>query len=497
MECDICSKCFDKHKQPVCPSCARSTVYTGRLGQISGLLEKEKLHNRIQSVLKPASQLGSSDISTASQVVELTESSRKLEVERHRSQIEAIDSRLDSIREHQRLLKAQIADTKRDNAARYEEHASKKKTVEAARIRLRDESAARLDEIAAERKRLNHRQGKVQKHTMDGRRKLCIETAMLAGLNLKRRRKKGSNTHEDIYVIAGMPIPDLRELNTAHPDLINASLSHLARLLTTTAHYLAIRLPAEFLPPHAGHPNPAILSLSSSYNKLKDGKIRYLSISKPVPLLAKEDPAIYNNFIEGMVLLAYNIAWLARSQGLTHLKTWEDLCCIGKNVYDLFFGAHLDAQPGSGDEPPRLMFGEFSHASATANLNGAKANGVMLKWDMPGLARAQDTLKSHLLTEMSGAEWEMLDEKEWQEERDDERAVLVGGARWSLHAGGASRMGASYMTAAMTEEDDRRAEGAGHSRNTSKSRVNETTDGTDNDDGTKGWMKLKVRNNAE
>ena len=81
-----------------------------------------------------------------------------------------------------------------------------------------------------------------------------------------------------------------------------------------------------------------------------------------------------------------------------------------------------------------------------------------------------DKVRSHLLTEMTRAEWELLEEREWEEEREDERAVLVGGARWSLATGSASRMGISYMTAAQDIEEP-----------------------PGKDESAKGWMKLKVR----
>ncbi|KAF4555794.1 putative autophagy-related protein 14 [Elsinoe fawcettii] len=487
MECNICAKRLGCKRQAHCPSCVRASLYAPRLEQINALLDREKLHKRVQTVLKPPSQLGSSDLSSASQIVDLTEASRKLEVERHRSHIGAVEARLESVREQQRHLKAQIAEARKDNAARKREQDKDRSRIAAARKKLQDEWVSQSETAASECKRLQRRLAKVQEHTVEGRQKLCMETAFLAGLNLKHRRRRDGLLSEDRYMIAGISIPDLRELNTIHPDIVNASLSQIVRLVVTTAHYLAIRLPAELHPPHADQPNPTVYSLSSSYNRLRDGKTRHLFISKPLPLLAKEDPVIYNNFVEGMVLLAYNIAWLCRCQGLLHISTWEGLCSIGKNLYDLYFGEHHDLKPNADEaSQPRLLFGEFSHASAQADLNGAKANGIMQKWDLPSLARIQDKLKSHLQTEMSGAEWEMLDEKEWEEERDDERAVLVGGARWSLHAGGASRMGVSYMTTAMTEDGDRNGD-ADRPAERAKERLPQA-------EGAKGWMKVKSRN---
>ncbi|KAG8623654.1 hypothetical protein KVT40_008630 [Elsinoe batatas] len=489
MECGICSKRFGKQRQPNCPSCVRASMYTPRFEQVNALLDREKLQKQIQTVLKPPSQLGSSDISSTSQIVDLTEASRKLEVEQQRSQVRAVESRLEVIREQQQLLKSQIAQAKKDNVARRREQEHKKQRVSDARKKVQADHVAQAELVLSESKRLNNRLAKVHKHTMEGRQKLCMETALLAGLNLKRRRRRDGTISDDRYMIGGISIPDLRELNTILPDIVNASLAQISRLLVTSAHYLAIRLPAELHPPHDGQPNPTIFSLSSSYNKLRDGKTRHLFVSKPLPLLAKEDPVIYNNFVEGMVLLAYNIAWLCRSQGLLHIDTWEGLCNIGKNLYELYFGEHHDLKPGTDEAVQhRLLFGEFSHASAQADLNGAKANSIMQKWELPSLARIQDKLKSHLLTEMSGAEWDMLDEKEWEEDRDDERAVLVGGARWSLHAGGASRMGVSYMTTAMSDD--------GHGKGDLESAKGKSRDKTGQGEGTKGWTKVKSRNDG-
>jgi hypothetical protein len=43
-------------------------------------------------------------------------------------------------------------------------------------------------------------------------------------------------------------------------------------------------------------------------------------------------------------------------------------------------------------------------------------------------SRLADKLRHTLLGEVSGAEWELLEEREWDEEREDERPVLVGGS---------------------------------------------------------------------
>lgn len=476
MECGICSHKFDKQRQPVCPSCTRSSAYPYRVGQVSSLLDKERLHRCVATVLRPPLQLRTSQLSSASQVVELTESARKLETARHRDHIKAIDARLDAIKEQQHHLMQQIDDARKEAAERRSDHVHRRETLQTATARLHKDGKQHSESVQVESRLLQHRLDKILKRTVQGRQKLCLETAVLTGLRRKRGRTRSGVTLPDSVTLGRLPIPDLRELNTVHPDIINASLDNIARLLVTTTHYLGVRLPAEVIAPHDNFPHAAIYSLHSSY-RANVGKLRPLHISKPLPLLAKDESATYNLFVDGLVLLAYDIAWLCRTQGLVAVKSWEDLCAMGTNLYDLFVAKHAQNGliEGQGNTEPLVdgllpQLGDYSHANAMADTTNHQVSNAFSKWEMPSLARIVDKLRSHLLTEMSGAEWEVLDEKEWEEEREDEQAVLVGGARWSLAAGAASRMGISYMTAAQDPED-----------------------GEGKVDNVKGWMKLKVR----
>lgn len=285
----------------------------------------------------------------------------------------------------------------------------------------------------------------------------------------------------------------------AHPDHVTACLGNVCRLLMTCSHYLSIRLPAEIILPRTDFPHPSIMSLQASYQD-KDSaphpthgffsspassrhlpgkskpKLRLLYLDRPLPHLAKEDPATYNLFIEGIVLLAWNIAWLCRSQGVTLGEDWEHVCDMGRNLFQLFLADHPEgtekqrrsSQPATGTSTPSQeastpRFGDFSHASSHKNLAGPEGTEWMRTWRIPSLARIIDKVKSHLLTEMSGAEWELLDEQEWNEEREDEQAVLVGGANPPSE----SRIGMSLMTA--VDETESRRGGSGWTKVKSRS----------------------------
>ena len=239
-------------------------------------------------------------------------------------------------------------------------------------------------------------------------------------------------------------------------------MANICRLLTTTCHYLSVRLPAEITPPHANYPHPTIFSVQSSYqafqlpfpasttshtshatpNALSASrllehrslpKLRLLHLDRPLVRLAKDDAAVYNLFVEGVTLLAWDVAWLCRSQGLSIANSWDEVCALGRNLCLLFrghaaVGDHAQSLVGEELAIPAPTFGELSHAAIRTNIDAPVGIAHMRSWRFTSPHRLIDTLKSHLLTEMSGAEWELLDESEW-EAREDEQAVLVGGTR--------------------------------------------------------------------
>ena len=146
-------------------------------------------------------------------------------------------------------------------------------------------------------------------------------------------------------------------------------------------------------------------------------------------------------------MLAWDIAWLCKTQGIDSVTTFDDVCNMGKNLHQLFL-ATSDARPPiirnvsaaittterskapAPDDTARL--GSFSHASAYKSLSSAAGQDLVRGWRLASPARLVDKLKSYLLNEISGAEWDFLSGEEWDEEREEDAPVLVGGARRSL-----------------------------------------------------------------
>jgi hypothetical protein len=241
---------------------------------------------------------------------------------------------------------------------------------------------------------------------------------------------------------------------------ISTSLSNIAHLLIIISHYLSLRLPAEITLPHKNYPVPTIYTPSSSYRsrdahnndcqsssspaasrtadpRTHTPRPRPLFIGKTLPRLAKEDPATYALFLEGATLLAWNVAWLCRTQGINiSSDSWEEVCDIGKNLWQLlvappahpstlmraFAGRDTQTQMKPGKDSPRTtiqrttsfaMLGHYSHGTAHSFLGASEGVDFMRMWKLPTPTKIADKLKSNLLGEMASAEWELLEEKEW------------------------------------------------------------------------------------
>lgn len=242
------------------------------------------------------------------------------------------------------------------------------------------------------------------------------------------------------------------------------------------SHYLAIRLPAEITLPHHDYPKPTIFPLASSYrhgeipfpgtvvlppSEPRDQNPRHvprprpLYIDRPLLTLAKEDPSTYSLFIEGVVLLAYNIAWACCTQGVPigDKTSYEDVCNMGRNLYNLLIGNQLTnnpttrfvqppPSPDGNDAPgspestkdqlggnPKPMMGRYSHGTAHTFLGSADGNEFMRGFKLPNPVKLADRLKKKMLSDADGLDWEMLNDDAWAVDEPMEDGVQMRGKR--------------------------------------------------------------------
>lgn len=160
----------------------------------------------------------------------------------------------------------------------------------------------------------------------------------------------------------------------------------------------------------------------------------------------------YSSFVEGITFLAWDIAWVCRTQGMpVATTTWEDLCAMGRNLYQLILvgPSSLPAKPDPAETsvaqfatdggsnaglksksrgptknqtsdpplPPAPSPGHLSHDSAYAFLSTAQGLDYMIRgWKLNSPVKIVERVKAMLLAERQGAEWEVVEGEEWIED---------------------------------------------------------------------------------
>lgn len=473
MDCDICSRDFSSRRRPLCASCVQATLYERRVQQASSLLDREKSHTHAEAIIRPGNEGVLSVLPEDVDLETIGQGVQKHSHERNQAEQTAVEQRIEEIvtkaeelRNDMAKYQARIAAQEQDLERRRRELNVERREAERQRPRL-------LDPVRNDAQKASQKLDKVRSKTVDARLLLCREAASVSNL---QRCKTDSGKSE--YTVGDMPIPNLRELNTrtqaasssaavdgrtvAEPhDRVSEALDNVARLVSLAAHYLGVRLPAEIILPHNDFPRAVIMPEKSSY-KSRDVPFPASSTSqastsaaprmldrntpRPRPLwldrslaqLMKDDQKTYYLYIEGVTLLAWDLAWLCRTQGIDSIVSWEDVCSIGRNLWLLLMSQHrrrpgldrrttgVSSKDGAGQEVVRL--GMFSHASAQHNLASSEGYELLKDWKVASLQRLTDKLKAHFMSEMSGAEWDVIEEREWDEQAEHEMPVFVGGS---------------------------------------------------------------------
>ena len=193
-------------------------------------------------------------------------------------------------------------------------------------------------------------------------------------------------------------------------------------------------------------------------------------------------------------MLAWDIAWICKSQGFDVGKTsWEDVHTMGKNLWQLLLGSSpaarkqlpLNVETLNAKSPLEQkgehhaflsMLGHFSHGSAHSFLPAAEGLEHMSGWRLQSALKVIDRVKAMLQNERDGAEWQLLEEDEWDDAEAQNEPVREGEGE------------AHIITAkeAMTQDPEMEVEG-----NNSVGRGGKDSEGKPA--GTSGWTKLKSR----
>ncbi|KAL4734645.1 UV radiation resistance protein and autophagy-related subunit 14-domain-containing protein [Aspergillus similis] len=476
MSCDICTR--TQASAFLCATCARNRLYQLRFDSASVILEREYLGQQIAAAINADNEHEKYLSGRGNNSAELERGRPRLwTIQRIKNEQSRSAARIEIVANHIKSLQSRIKDKNLDISQRKIKLTRQRSDSESAIYQLSERESGMLSGIQNNIKRTDHLWHANHTKTAEARIFLCREAASLYGLRQKVR--KINNGMKETYTIGGVGILDLREMNGkslpssvkqnintrtgAAPDHISASFSYIAHILVLVSNYLSLRLPAEITLPHKDYPLPTIYTPSTSYlpQELRAASFsdqlpsssptsrttvthtslprpRPLCIDRSLPKLAKEDPGTYALFIEGVALLAWNVSWLCRSQGLNlGSDSWEDVCDIGKNLWQLLVAppgqssALIATRKGSYQTKahkdfPRTkiqrtksfpMLGHYSHGTAHSFLGASEGTEFVRNWKLPSPTKVVDRLKSTLLGEMASAEWELLEENEWDDSR--------------------------------------------------------------------------------
>jgi hypothetical protein len=174
---------------------------------------------------------------------------------------------------------------------------------------------------------------------------------------------------------------------------------------------------------------------------------------------------------------------------------------MGRNLYRLLVSQDTRAlqkpeNPLDRDIAPRtankaspsrasIGLGQLSHATSHSFLGTAENQAYLSSWKLTP-TKISDQLKAMLLAEQQGQEWEVLDQKEWDDMENliAEEPVVVGGKRRE------GPVNDTRSVLAAASESTRRRTPVSQLETTDSERERAKTRGR----GVNGWTKLKSRN---
>lgn len=308
---------------------------------------------------------------------------------------------------------------------------------------------------------------------------------------------------------------------------LTAVLGNTAFIVYLCSYYIGIKLPSEITVPHRDYPLTTIMTPAQSYfgqnipfpgsgsalasapGSPTTSRSEGASMPRPRPLFigsddhnesvaqfAKKDPVAFSFFLEGIALLAYNIAWFSRSQGFIQgTDSWEDICDMGRILYEMLVAPPQSAavmrvmsqrdlrdrrsRNSSSSAGPDSVnnstgrLGAGSHTSMHDFYTRSALSNATRNWRFNNYKMLADPLKKHLLNEMNNAEWEVLNQDEWDDggEKMDEAVFIKTRALDGATYDDARSIMTTKMAGMEIGGDDNRDKGKGKS----------------------GWTKVKSR----
>lgn len=209
MQCDVCQRSANNRLPFNCTLCARSALYQPRVQLAQTLLQTEALGKEVEQNVTGVPQANKAIKTGSTKAPELNPT---WTVQRAAAEQRASEDKSQHIHDHVQSLREEIQKTKAEITARRKILQRRRSDLASAQQELSQSRHHSVEDIEKGMRRTEHRWDLLHNKTAESRIFLCREAALLYGLQ-QRKRKKGS-LGRDVYVIGGVPIADLRDLNS-------------------------------------------------------------------------------------------------------------------------------------------------------------------------------------------------------------------------------------------------------------------------------------------
>ena len=241
MQCEICHRSASNRLPFNCTLCARDALYQPRIQLAQTLLHTESLGKEVEQSVVGTSRKEEPRPSAGTKASDLD---RNWTVHRAASDQLIVDEKTQTVVSHVEALRKETQKIKAGIAARRVRLLRRRSEFASAKQELSQSQASAIELVDKGIKRTEHRWDVMHNKTAESRLFLCREVALLYGLHQRKRKKGGLG--RDVYFIGGVPIVDLRDLNSMHVFIGLASILKRYRC-STSPHY---NLYHQSRPPH-------------------------------------------------------------------------------------------------------------------------------------------------------------------------------------------------------------------------------------------------------
>ena len=214
IECQVCLRSGNSQLHLYCPTCARNALYEPRVQHAQVLLTREALGKEVELVLNGGKRVAGTRSLQTSETMNGHISSR-ITYERAEAECAHSTERTRTVLSHVEALRTQTKLIKDDIAKRKASLSQRQKVLTSIKQELVQQKVKVVEPLQKGYGNTENRWNALHNKSAESRIFLCREAARLYGLQ-QRKRKKGV-PGRDSYLIGGVPIVDLRDINSKTP----------------------------------------------------------------------------------------------------------------------------------------------------------------------------------------------------------------------------------------------------------------------------------------